>query len=74
VSNDTSKAAPDPTATPAVPAWETAQTTPIAPITRVDAVVPEPTPADVPKLFYSRGKRWPRAIAWFGFKSFWGHL
>jgi hypothetical protein len=54
--------------------WETAQTTPIAPVTRVAAVVPKPLPEDVPKLFYRRGKRWPRAIAWFGFKSFWGHM
>ncbi len=38
------------------------------------AVVPQPLPEDAPKLFYRRGKRWPRAIAWFGFKSFWGHL
>jgi hypothetical protein len=37
-------------------------------------VVPAPAPADTPLLFYRRGKRWPRAIAWFGFKSFWGHL
>jgi len=37
-------------------------------------VIPEPLPDDVPKLFYRRGKRWPRAIAWFGFKSFWGHI
>jgi hypothetical protein len=53
------------------PGWETAEATPIA---RADVVVPKPTPEDVPKLFYSRGKRWPRAIAWLGFKSFWGHL
>lgn len=37
-------------------------------------VRPARLPADVPKLFYKRGRRWPRAIAWFGFKSFWGHL
>lgn len=37
-------------------------------------VVPAPPPPDAPKLFYRRGRRWPRAIAWFGFKSFWGHL
>lgn len=37
-------------------------------------VIPEPAPEDAPKLFYRRGSRWPRAIAWFGFKSFWGHL
>jgi hypothetical protein len=54
--------------------WETAQTTPIAPVTRVEPVIPKPRPEDVPKLFYRRGSRWPRAIAWLGFKSFWGHL
>jgi len=54
--------------------WETAQTTPIAPVAHVEAIVPGGAPEDVPKLFYRRGKRWPRAIAWFGFKSFWGHL
>jgi hypothetical protein len=37
-------------------------------------IVPAPAPADTPKLFYKRGRRWPRAIAWFGFKSFWGHI
>lgn len=56
------------------PDWETVQTTPIAPVAGVAAVAPKPLPEDVPKLFYRRGKRWPRAIAWFGFKSFWGHL
>jgi hypothetical protein len=58
----------------APPAWETAETTPIAPVAQVTAIVPQPLPPDLPKLFYRRGKRWPRAIAWFGFKSFWGHL
>jgi hypothetical protein len=37
-------------------------------------IVPAAAPPDKPKLFYRRGRRWPRAIAWFGFKSFWGHL
>lgn len=37
-------------------------------------IVPEPAPPDTPKLFYRRRRRWPRAIAWFGFRSFWGHL
>jgi hypothetical protein len=55
-------------------AWETAQTTPIAPVAQIEAVVPKPPPEDAPKLFYRRGRRWPRAIAWFGFKSFWGHI
>lgn len=48
--------------------------TPASPIARVEYVRPRRAPPDVPKLFYRRGKRWPRAIAWFGFKSFWGHL
>ncbi len=39
-----------------------------------DVVAPEPAPPDRPLLFYRRGKRSPRAIAWFGFRSFWGHL
>lgn len=37
-------------------------------------IVPAPAPPDTPQLFYKRGRRWPRAIAWFGFKSFWGHV
>jgi hypothetical protein len=35
---------------------------------------PEPPPHDAPRLFYRRGRRFPRAIAWFGARSFWGHL
>lgn len=35
---------------------------------------PAPPPPDAPKLFYRRGRRFPRAIAWFGFQSFWGHI
>jgi hypothetical protein len=34
----------------------------------------EPCPVDAPSLGFSRGKLRPRAIAWFGFTSFWGHL
>ncbi len=35
---------------------------------------PEPTPPDKPHLVFSRGKKFPRAIAWLGFRSFWGHM
>jgi hypothetical protein len=35
---------------------------------------PLPAPPDAPKLTYRRGRRYPRAIAWFGARSFWGHL
>jgi hypothetical protein len=35
---------------------------------------PGDRPADEPRLFFKRGKSYPRAIAWFGFRSFWGHL
>ncbi len=31
-------------------------------------------PPDAPRRSYTRGKRSPRAIAWFGFTAFWGHL
>jgi hypothetical protein len=41
---------------------------------RTPRVSPQAAPDDVPKLFYRRGTRWPRAIAWFGFRSFWGHI
>lgn len=54
--------------------WDTVQTTPLAPAAPATLVRPKPTPEDAPKLFYRRGKKWPRAIAWFGFRSFWGHL
>jgi hypothetical protein len=37
-------------------------------------VVPAPTPDDRPKLVFRRGHTYPRAIAWFGARSFWGHL
>jgi hypothetical protein len=33
-----------------------------------------PCPPDTPRLRYRRGRRYPRAIAWFGARSFWGHL
>lgn len=39
-----------------------------------EPIKPAPAPADAPKLFYRRGRRFPRAIAWFGFQSFWGHI
>jgi len=35
---------------------------------------PSPTPPDKPHLVFSRGRRFPGAIAWLGFKSFWGHM
>ena len=31
-------------------------------------------PPDVAPSSFKRGKEYPRAIAWFGFRSFWGHL
>ncbi len=35
----------------------------------------KPTPKDRPKVgAFHRGRTFPRAIAWFGLKSFWGHL
>lgn len=37
-------------------------------------VRPDPQPPDAPRLFYKHGRRYPRAIAWFGARSFWGHL
>jgi len=37
-------------------------------------VIPSPTPADTPKLLFTRGSKYPEAIAWFGARSFWGHL
>jgi hypothetical protein len=37
-------------------------------------VRPAPKPADEPHLFFKRGKGYPRAIAWLGFSSFWGHV
>jgi hypothetical protein len=33
-----------------------------------------PAPPDAPGVRYLRGKKRPRAIAWFGFSAFWGHL
>lgn len=39
-----------------------------------DPIVAAPTPDDRPKLVFRRGKTFPRAIAWFGARSFWGHL
>ncbi|MCC6554832.1 MAG: hypothetical protein IT372_17800 [Polyangiaceae bacterium] len=37
-------------------------------------LVPAPCPGDAPRLRFQRGRRFPRAIAWFGFRSFWGHV
>ncbi len=33
-----------------------------------------PCDRDAPHLIFVRGQHFPRAIAWFGFSSFWGHL
>src|ERR1700722_10155119 len=33
-----------------------------------------PCPPDTARFPRTRGKVRPRAIAWFGFSSFWGHL
>ncbi len=41
---------------------------------RPRAVRPAPAPPDVAHGQFTRGTRYPRAIAWFGFRSFWGHL
>lgn len=36
---------------------------------------PVPAPPDgLPPAIFKRGNRYPRAITWFGFRSFWGHL
>jgi hypothetical protein len=37
-------------------------------------LVLRPAPPDAPGVRYVRGTKRPRAIAWFGFSSFWGHL
>ncbi|MSP26642.1 MAG: hypothetical protein EXR75_16140 [Myxococcales bacterium] len=42
--------------------------------TKPEPVRPAARPDDAPVLVFHRGKRFPRAIAWFGFRSFWGHL
>lgn len=41
---------------------------------KLEPVRPAPAPPDAPRLVFRRGSRHPRAIAWFGFRSFWGHL
>ncbi|MFO0585925.1 MAG: hypothetical protein U0441_00225 [Polyangiaceae bacterium] len=39
------------------------------------SVRPAPPPPDgKPPLRFRRGRKYPQAIAWFGFRSFWGHL
>lgn len=35
---------------------------------------PSPAPPDAARLAFKHGRRYPRAIAWFGARSFWGHL
>jgi hypothetical protein len=45
--------------------------------TRAPALPPKTlaaAPRDEPHLFFRRGRSYPRAIAWLGFTSFWGHL
>jgi hypothetical protein len=37
-------------------------------------VSPAPSDQAVPKLLFTRGRAYPQAIAWFGARSFWGHL
>ncbi|MEO5728452.1 MAG: hypothetical protein ABI134_33875 [Byssovorax sp.] len=37
-------------------------------------VRPGPAPEDTPRLRFRRGRRFPGAIAWFGARSFWGHI
>jgi hypothetical protein len=38
-------------------------------------VRPLPAPPDgMPRLRFRHGTKYPHAIAWFGFRSFWGHL
>jgi hypothetical protein len=41
---------------------------------RVPVVRPLARPPDVPKRGFARGKTHPRATAWFGVRSFYGHL
>lgn len=50
------------------------QPTPAASGSPPPARRPAPTPGDATHLFFQRGKSYPRAIAWLGFSSFWGHL
>lgn len=35
---------------------------------------PGPSPGDVPRTSFRRGKASPRGVVWFGARSFWGHL
>jgi len=44
------------------------------PTTSTGPVRPLPCPPDAPKLAFHRGRQFPQAIAWFGARSFWGHL
>gem|GEM_PF-430892 len=43
------------------------------PITQ-QPIQPAPAPPDVPKLLFTRGVKYPQAVAWFSVRSFWGHL
>jgi len=47
---------------------------PSTPVVRAPPQRLAPAPRDEPCAHYTRGQRRPRAIAWFGFTAFWGHL
>lgn len=58
------------------PSTERAHARPSHPSLRPTAppVRPASAPPDTPRASFRRGKRWPRAVAWFGLRSFWGHV
>lgn len=39
-----------------------------------EPIQPAPAPADEPRLLFTRGVKYPQAVAWFSVRSFWGHL
>ncbi len=39
-----------------------------------DPIQPVTAPPDLPKLLFARGDQYPRAVAWYSVRSFWGHL
>jgi hypothetical protein len=39
-----------------------------------DPIQPVAAPPDAPKLLFTRGTAYPRAVAWYSVRSFWGHL
>lgn len=63
-----------PRRTPAAPTLRDADRYSTLPAEPPGVVRPEPAPDDVPQLFYKRSLAFPRPIAWFGARSFWGHL